>query len=345
MAMRRCVSLIVALGLLLVGLLSSAVASAAQPKGAKPAAEAKKDKDKPKAKPKVAGDEGAEGEEGAEEGEQEEEEDEKPGEKPDEGAPSSLDELCKISPDECPDINMDELAARELRPDMYAVQQIWAFRKYRFELNGYLGLTMNDQFVSHPGPGLAVNFYILNWLAAGINGNLYAGLNTVSDFNFETSRAARVGLPLTEYQFNANLNATFVPVYGKFAAFQDFIFHYDFYVPVGGGIINTRPIAVVDPDNRNFDFTLKPVINFGIGARIFFTRYLAATLEVRDYIILGEEIENPAVATGTDPATGRPRAQLESTWTGDGPALTNNVQGQIGVSLFLPLTWTYQEPK
>ena len=202
---------------------------------------------------------------------------------------------------------------------------------------------MNDQFVSHNGPGIGLNYFIINPLAIGANFNWYGGLNSQSDFNFETSRAARIGQPITEYQLNANLNVTYVPAYGKFAAFQNFIFHYDFYVLAGGGIISTRPIAVVDPDNRTFDWTIRPTWGFGGGIRIFFTRYLAMMLEFRDYMFI-DDLENPNISVGFDDQ-GNPNAQNQDTWLADETSFTNNVQAQLGLSLFLPFTWEYRLPK
>jgi outer membrane beta-barrel protein len=150
-------------------------------------------------------------------------------------------------------------------------------------------------------------------LGVGVNGNVY-GLNSTSSFNFQTSRAARVGQPITEYQWNANVNFTYVPAYGKFAGFGDFIFHYDFYVVGGVGAISTRPIAVVDPDNRTFEFEPKVVFHVGGGLRIFFNRWFAAmTLEVSDYIFF-DELENPIV-TGPD-TDGIPFAQNQANWLG-----------------------------
>lgn len=255
----------------------------------------------------------------------------------------SLAAICKLDPDACPVIDMDKAAAREISGQMYAVQQIYALRYHRFEINPYFALTMNDQFVGHPGPGLAVKWYITNVMAVGINGNFYHGLNAISDFNFQTSRAARVGLPITEYSWNANANFTYVPAYGKFAGFSDFIFHWDFYVLGGVGAISTRPIAVVDPDNRTFNF--KPKISFhaGGGIRIFFNRWFAAMFEVTDYMFF-EELENPQIVEGFD-AQGRRRALDQSTWLEEGTEFTNNVQAQVGISIFLPFTWEYRLPK
>lgn len=259
------------------------------------------------------------------------------------GDESGLGDICKIDPAACPTIDMEKAAKRDVSGEMYAVQQIYALRRQRFEINPYWGITMNDQFVGHPGPGLAVNYYITNVLAVGINGNFYAGLNANSNFNFQTSRAARVGEPVTEYAWNANANFTYVPAYGKFAGFSDFIFHYDVYALAGVGAISTRPIAVIDPDNRTFDFVPKVSIHVGGGLRIFFNRWFAAMFEISDYIFF-DKLENPKIEEGLG-NDGKPRAQDSTTWLAEGTSFTNNVQAQVGFSVFLPFSWEYRLPK
>ena len=253
-------------------------------------------------------------------------------------------ELGKNTPGCKTKINPAIEAKKTVRAELYAVQQIYALRYHRFELQPYFSFTLNDQFVSHDGPGLALNYYITNVLAVGVNGNFYAGLNGDSDFNFQNRRATRVAVPLNEYQWGANLNFTYVPVYGKFAGFSDFIFHYDAYVVGGVGALSTRPIAVIDPDNRNFSFKPKVDFNIGLGLRIFLNRWFAVNLEVRDYIY-NEQLENLTVATGpvSNPSDKNSPAN-PNTWLGDN-SLTNNVQAQLGVSIFLPFSWEYRLPK
>jgi len=267
---------------------------------------------------------------------------EEPAAAPVEGAPGAevggLDNICAIDPTACPAIDMDKAAARELSAQMYAVQQIYALRYQRFEVSPYFGFTLNDQFVSHDAPGLTLNYYLINVLAIGVNGNWYQGLNSNQSFNLETSRAGRVGEPINEYQWNANLNLTYVPIYGKFAGFGDFIFHYDVFVVGGGGAISTRPIASIDPEERTFTWKVKPNGHLGVGLRIFFSRWLAVVAEISDYIY-EEDLENttpgPPTATATTPAVPE-----------YGPSsLTNNVQAQVGLSIFLPFTWEYRLPK
>ncbi|MBK8994559.1 MAG: outer membrane beta-barrel domain-containing protein [Myxococcales bacterium] len=260
------------------------------------------------------------------------------GEEPEGAEPESdLGDICKIDPAACPKIDMNKEAAKPLKEQIYAVQQIFALRVRRFEVNPYWSFSLNDQFVSHPGPGLALNYYITNVLAVGANFNYYQPFNVDSEFNSQVRRSARVGVPLTEYNWGAALNFTYVPAYGKFAGFGDFIFHYDAYVVGGVGAISTRPIPVIDPDNRNFEWENRIAFNAGLGLRIFFNRWFAATMEVRDYIF-NDKLENTEI-----PLT-QAAQQDEANWYGESK-LTNAVQAQVGVSIFIPFSFDYRLPK
>jgi outer membrane beta-barrel protein len=253
-------------------------------------------------------------------------------EEPTPGGGSGLEDICKIDPAACPNLDMDKEAARPLKEQIFAVQQAYALRVRRLELQAGWSATLNDQFVSHPAPVLALNYYITNVLAIGVNGEFY--LNNDRQFNAQVRRASRVAVPLTEYQWAAALNFTYVPAYGKFAGFGDFIFHYDAYVVGGVGALSVRPIPVIDPDNRNFSFEPKLAFNAGIGLRVFFNRWFAAVLEVRDYVF-NDKLENLSVATN---------AQDKNHWYGE-TSLTNNVQAQFGFAFFIPPSFNYRLPK
>jgi len=250
---------------------------------------------------------------------------------------SGLEDICKIDPAACPNLDMDKEAARPLKEQIFAVQQAYALRVRRFELQAGWSVSMNDQFVGHPAPVLALNYYITNVLAIGVNGSYYAPFNVDKDFNAQVRRAARVAVPLTEYQWGAALNFTYVPAYGKFAGFGDFIFHYDAYVVGGVGAMSVRPIPVIDPNNRNFEYQTKLAFNAGIGLRIFFNKWFAAVLEVRDYVF-NDKLES--LSASSIPAV----AQNPATWYGE-TSLTNNVQAQFGAAIFLPFSFDYRLPK
>jgi outer membrane beta-barrel protein len=260
-------------------------------------------------------------------------------------------DICKITPDapQCTAAAKVDIAAeakKTTHAEVYAVQQLYVLRAQRFEINPYWVTTLNDQFVSHPGPGLALNYYITQVLAVGVNGVWYGGLNQDSDFNFQNRRAARIAVPLNNYQVAGDLNFTYVPMYGKFAGFGDFIFSYDAFIEGGVGVIRTEPIAVIDPDNRKFDWNTSVNFDLGIGIRIFFTRWLAAVLEIRD-IIYPEKIENPQIATGSlSLPPSDPSSPLnKDTWYDNNTHITNNVQLQVGLSAFLPTSFEYHLPK
>ncbi len=257
-------------------------------------------------------------------------------------------DICQITPDapECATSKtLGEEAKKTIHAEVYAVEQQYVIKAQRFEIQPYWAFSLNDQFVSHPGPGLGLNYYITQVLAVGLNGNFYQGFNVDSDFNFENRRAARIAVPLNEYQVAGNLNFTYVPMYGKFAGFGDFIFNYDAFIEGGPGLIRTRPIPVIDPDNRKFDWTNLVNFDVGIGLRVFFTRWLAAVLEVRDLIFF-DKIENKTVAMGSTQILNSPNNPLnQKTWYDPNQNLTNDVQLQVGLSIFLPTSFEYRLPK
>jgi outer membrane beta-barrel protein len=255
---------------------------------------------------------------------------------PAEGADTGdgLADICKIDPAACPNLDMDKEAARQFKEPLYAVQQIYALRVRRFEINPFWSITLNDQFVGHPGPGVQLNYYITNVLYAGLDGNYYQPFNVDSDFNAQVRRAARVAVPLVEYQWSAALHAGYVFSYGKFAGFQDFIFHYDAYAVGGVAFLSARPIPVIDPDNRSFDYEPELGMTVGIGLRVFFSKWFGATFELRNYVV-PERRENLTIA---------PNPADKSTWVGD-KELVVHTQFQMGASIFIPFSFDYRLPK
>jgi outer membrane beta-barrel protein len=229
---------------------------------------------------------------------------------------------------------MDKEAARQFKEPLYAVQQIYALRVRRFEINPYWSITLNDQFVGHPGPGVQLNYYITNVLYAGLDGNYYQPFNVDSDFNANVRRAARVAVPLVEYQWSAALHAGYVFANGKFAGFQDFIFHYDAYAIGGVAFLSARPIPVIDPDNRSFDYEPELGMTAGLGLRVFLSKWFGATFELRNFFV-PERRENLIIA---------PNPADKSTWVGE-KTLVMHTQFQMGASIFIPFSFDYRLPK
>ena len=225
--------------------------------------------------------------------------------------------------------------------EVYAVQQIYALRLNRLELAPSAAFTINDPYVSHPAISVALNYWFTNVLALGVNFLWYQWgdpTSRESDLNFFVRRATRLGIPITEWQLGAHLNFTYVPFYGKFSFFREFIFQYDAYVVGGVGMMRTRPVPVIDPEFRSFDFQTRVAFNLGIGLRIFLSRFAGIFFEFRDYAYL-ERFENLDVAPTS---VGR---QDDSEWFADSATFTNNMTVQVGFTLFFPFTFEYKLPK
>jgi outer membrane beta-barrel protein len=225
----------------------------------------------------------------------------------------------------------------EVAEEIYAVQRMYVVRNGRFELAPSLAFTVNDPYVSHPALAVGLNYWVTNVLAVGASFLWYQGIESESDLNFSVRRSTRLAVPITEYQLGAHLNFTYVPIYGKFTMFNDAIFQWDSYLVGGVGMMRTRPVAVVDPAIRSFDFDWRVAFNAGIGIRVFVTKYFTIFGELRDYIYL-EKLENLQVELGE-------ARNEETTWIDQEATLTNNVTVHMGITLFFPFGFDYRYPK
>ena len=105
-------------------------------------------------------------------------------------------------------------------------------------------------------------------------------------------------MPLNEYQWSADLNFTYVPMYGKFAGFGDFIFHYDALRRRR----RRRDSHAADPGHRPGQphVRLEHRSSTSTSASASASSSTAGSphvLEVRDYIYF-EKLENLTIANG-----------------------------------------------
>ncbi len=225
------------------------------------------------------------------------------------------------------------------REEIYAVQQIYALRNRRLELSPTANFSLNDPYVQHTGFGLTANYWISNVLAVGVTG-VYFPFNTVSDVNLFVGRSTGLVVPINEYQLAAAVNFSYVPLYGKFSMFSRYIFHWDLYLTAGVGVMRSRPIPAIDPEVRTFDWNTAILFNANIGVRIFFTRSVGLTLELRNFVY-PELLENTSIGGEGNCSTCR---RNRSTWT-DQTRLTDNVMVSLGLTVFLPFSFNYRLPK
>jgi outer membrane beta-barrel protein len=221
---------------------------------------------------------------------------------------------------------------------IWAVQRVYVLRARRVDLQPNFGFSFNDPYVQHQAFNLGLSYYITEVLAAGVSFNMYRGLKKETDLNFSARRATHQIVPINDYFWGGQLNFTYVPIFGKFAMFKQWILHWDMWVIGGGGFIFTRPIPTIDKEYREFDFSIKFCFNVGIGWRLFLSRFLAVTLELRDYIF-PEEIESRETSFSESDR------ENKDLWMEEEHSLTNNVMLNVGLSIFIPFTFEYKLKK
>jgi outer membrane beta-barrel protein len=136
--------------------------------------------------------------------------------------------------------------------------------------------------------------------------------------------------------------------------FSQYIFHWDIYLLAGVGLIRTRPIPVVDPEIRSFQYDNNIMFSAAFGIRVFVNRWLGIVGEVRNYIY-PERLEALTISQQDLPVTnatagaacdtpGGPvcgSRQDPQTWYGS-TVLTDNVMVQVGITVFLPFGVSYR---
>jgi outer membrane beta-barrel protein len=232
-------------------------------------------------------------------------------------------------------------------PEIWAVQQSYVLRDGRFELTPTYGISLNDPFVTHNAFGLSLGWYITEVLGISASFQWYQGLNVDSVDNFHIARSFRLVVPINEYQLGFNLHFAYVPIYGKLTIFNEWIFHWDVFIEGGVGGLFTRPIPVVDPEVRTFDFGIRVAANIGIGARIFITKFVAIYVQFIDYMYM-EKLEaltiQPNETTDRNAAEWATSRYNPDTWLGESK-FTNDMMLHIGASIFFPFTFDYEYPK
>jgi len=166
--------------------------------------------------------------------------------------------------------------------------------------------------VSHDGVGLTVESFLGHRMSVLLTGALYA------PFSRTLSPAAPDADRRTETLGNV------VPEVHVTLLRSERV---ELAVGGGPGAIVTRPVSLVDPEHRRFDWEARLAFSHGIYARTFVTRAVAISFDLRDVVYI-EQLES--AAPGADEASRRD----PSTWYGDKP-LTHRIEGRLGITVFL----------
>ncbi|MDC0722941.1 outer membrane beta-barrel domain-containing protein [Nannocystis bainbridge] len=217
------------------------------------------------------------------------------------------------------------------------VQRQRFLKKKRFELQPQIGITVNDPFVRHFTVGAELNYWITNRMAVGITGTAFFGNKTSRYTNIRFQESVLLTANKTLWQ--ASVNFLYNPFYGKIAVFNRALMHWESYVQVGGGAIQTQVIPRYEAIHEPFRH-LTGQGNFAIGARFYGPRvdWISVNFGVRTWIYQ-DKLEPTERGPGPN--------QLDSLDSADAAKdaavkkLAFNVVFFLGLSFYFPTSFQY----
>lgn len=161
----------------------------------------------------------------------------------------------------------------DLSDRIKAVQRKVFLKKQRVELFPYFGFDLNDPFFTHLVLGGSLSYHLVDSLSIDARGGfVFASIEKNIVRIIRTEAGAILENP-PEFQFHADLDLTWAPIYGKISLFGDAILHFDTYVSGGPGLFGT-------------DEGVNPAFNVGIGQRYFINKWLTFRAELRNYMFI-----------------------------------------------------------
>lgn len=229
--------------------------------------------------------------------------------------------------------------AQQLKADkafITVVQRQRFLKKKRFELSPQAGITVNDPFVRHYVIGAELNYWLTNRMAIGITGTGFIGNTTSRYKNIRFQEG--VLLTANKVLWQASVNFLYNPFYGKIAVFNRALLHWESFIQVGGGAIQTQVIPRYESLHEPFR-NLTGQGNFALGARFYGpkTDWISVNFGVRTFIyqdkLEPEERGPPSMDKAyDDPDFAKDHATKK---------LAFNVVFFLGVSFYFPTTFQY----
>ncbi len=230
--------------------------------------------------------------------------------------------------------------AKQLKADkafITVVQRQRFLKKKRFELQPQVGITVNDPFVRHYVIGAELNYWLSNRMAVGITGTGFIGNKTSRYNNIRFQEG--VLLTANRVLWQASANFLYNPFYGKIAVFNRALMHWESFVQVGGGVIQSQVIPRYESLHEPFRH-LTGQGNFALGARFYGpkTDWVSVNFGVRTWIY-----QDKLEPTGRGPG----QIQMENLDPPDAAKaaadkkIAFNVVFFLGVSFYFPTTFQY----
>jgi hypothetical protein len=212
-------------------------------------------------------------------------------------------------------------AAQEKTPTVAPPE---ATSDHRVELRPFVAWAAQDNSTIGGFFGADVSYRLHpNW-AVGADAALYAPFNGPS--------GDQLTYPVNETAWSASVDAVLLPwaPAPRLGAVEG-------YALLGGGVVSTRPVSVVDPSHRQFDYRTLVQLSPGIGVRVYLGPTLSVSLELRDMLYLDQhEAARVASGSATLPPSDPTSPRNPTTWFATESSLAQSYQARIGIGWLAP---------
>ena len=264
-----------------------------------------------------------------------------------------------------------------------SVARLVRYRENRLSLTPTVGITLNDEFSREIFFGLRANYHFADWIGVGLGFMGAAGVDTSLTTQI-TARSpgntpnipSRANFPqqIGRRDYMVDLYATFIPLRGKFALFQNLVADLDLYFVAGIAVVGVTERADFSLGSQTAGLDAVAVSNlrrqwatsqsarasrlavaptFGFGLNFFINRFVSVNFEYRatpfSWNRSGTDensTENRCGAAGNTSCAGFSDAvstyfatnssQRVARVTSDDRTLSFNQMVTLGVSIFLP---------
>ncbi len=172
-------------------------------------------------------------------------------------------------------------AENPLLEDAPAVMSYRPLHEGRNWVAPQFGVTLGDPYVTNLMAGVAWRYYVASWFGIGVDAWAGGGITTSLTDSIERELSRETStfvLSTSSLRLLANATLEFVPFSGKAMMFSDALVYADLHIDVGVG-------AAIIAGSERIEDSISIAPMFGIGGRVFPTRWLSIGLEVKDYVV------------------------------------------------------------
>lgn len=158
----------------------------------------------------------------------------------------------------------------------------------RQELSPSLGLSLGDPFYTKYLVGLRYAYHVGEQWSVGIGGFWAEGSPSGAVTRCD-SRGLNCRAPTTsdlvrapgDFNFLAGIDLSWAPLYGKISVLAERVLHFDTYLVVGGGVLQTSHMP---PSSTRVEEQLAPHGSIAVGQRFYLSRSATLRVELRDLV-------------------------------------------------------------